>query len=312
VALVEELHMRRRYGDGYEVYRRSAPFLVPVPRLVERLLATPFRVLFRKQRPDRTREVVAVVGLYTVLLMGCSAFFYGGGLTGTLARLASPGTRAARMQDAVAELRAAAGYRSQHRLLMRLVAFGEPAVEPLLHLLDGDAPALRVLAAEGLQQLHSERAVPALCSALSSPDEGLRYRATEALGTIGSPQALPALLPLLDDPVIQIRVLTLQHVAVFGDHEVLRRAPAYLADTTAWIRVGGVSAVGALGAEEGVPLVAARMEDESPQVRREAVVALLRIGSPEGRPVLERALEDEDWEVRVYAAEALKRLSSRP
>jgi protein-S-isoprenylcysteine O-methyltransferase Ste14 len=78
VALVEELNMKRRYGEAYETYRRSAPFLFPVPRFVERLFAAPFRLLFAKPQPDRKREVLAVVTLYTVLLMGCSAFLYGG------------------------------------------------------------------------------------------------------------------------------------------------------------------------------------------------------------------------------------------
>ena len=308
VALVEEIHMRKRYGDTYEAYRRSAPFLIPIPHFLERLFAMPFR-LFGKRRPERKREVVAVVALYTVLLMACSTFFYGGGLSGTLARLASAETRAAKMQGVVSDLRAATGYRPQYRVLMRLVAFGEPAVDPLLHLLAGDDLDLRVRAAEGLQQLRSKQAVPALCAALTSPDEGLRYRALEALGAIGSEQALPALLPLLDDPSIQIRVSTLHHVAALGAREVLHRAPAYLADTAAeWVRGSAVAALGTLGASEGVPLVAARLQDTSASVRREAAVALLRIGVPEGRAALERALKDDDWEVRIYVAEALKRL----
>jgi protein-S-isoprenylcysteine O-methyltransferase Ste14 len=108
VALVEELNMKRRYGEAYETYRRSAPFLFPVPRFVERLFAAPFRLLFAKPQPDRKREVLAVVTLYTVLLMGCSAFFYAGGLRGTLDRLASSETRAARMEDLVTQIAEAA------------------------------------------------------------------------------------------------------------------------------------------------------------------------------------------------------------
>jgi len=39
VAMLEELSMRRRHGDAYESYRRGAPFLFPVPAVIERLFA---------------------------------------------------------------------------------------------------------------------------------------------------------------------------------------------------------------------------------------------------------------------------------
>jgi protein-S-isoprenylcysteine O-methyltransferase Ste14 len=310
VALIEELNMRRRHGEAYEAYRCSAPFLFPVPRVVERLLASPVRLLFGKERPARKREVVAVVALYTVLLVGVSALFYGGGWSRTAARFASPAARSAALQRLVADVKVAPDYRRQSHVLTAMVAFGEPAVGPLLGLLEGDVPELRVLAAQGLRQVPTSEAVPALCRALSSADESLRYRAADALGAIGSTAALPALLPLLDDPVIHIRVRVLQHVAALGAEDVLRRAPEFLGDERAWVRVGAVVALGALGTEGVVPLLSRALGDDSAQVRREAVVGLLRTRSPIARPELQRALADEDWEVRVYAAEALKRVPS--
>jgi protein-S-isoprenylcysteine O-methyltransferase Ste14 len=310
VALVEELNMKRRYGEEYERYRRSAPFLFPIPRFVGQLFAAPTRILFGKPQPDRKREVLAVVTLYTVLLMACSAFFYAGGLRGTMGRLASRETRAARAQGLATQIAEAPDYHRQYRLTMQLVAMGEPAVDPILGLLERRDPDRRALAADALRELRSEQAVPALCAALSDPDENLRYHATAALGAIGSADARPALLPLLDDPAVHVRMEAMRHLAALGASEVVDRAPELLADSRVWIRVGGVAALGALGTEHGIPLVTERLEDESPEVRREAVIALLRIGSPAARPALERALADEDWEVRVYAAEALKRVPS--
>ena len=57
VAMMEELNMRRAHGENYEAYRRRAPFLIPAPAFVERLFATPFRMLFGKGRAERRREV---------------------------------------------------------------------------------------------------------------------------------------------------------------------------------------------------------------------------------------------------------------
>jgi protein-S-isoprenylcysteine O-methyltransferase Ste14 len=308
VALLEELGMRKRHGEAYDAYRGSAPFLFPLPHAVERLLGAPFRLLFAKDRPDRNGEVVAVVGVYTVALMALSAFLYAGGVSGTIARFGPAEVRTARMNDLVRAISRTHEYRQQYRLMTQLVSYGQAAVEPILGLLEGNNPGLRVLAAEGLQQLRSERAVPALSSAVSNSDENLRYRAAEALGAVRTKAALPALLPLLDDPVIHIRVRALNHLSALGASEVLARAPVFLADSREWVRVGGVVALGTLGEEEGVALLTRGLTDPSPQVRREAAVALARIGSPSGRGALERALGDDDWEVRVYAAEALKRL----
>jgi protein-S-isoprenylcysteine O-methyltransferase Ste14 len=308
VALVEELHMRERYGEAWERYRRSAPFLVPLPRFLRRLFAAPFRLLFGKEWPDRTREVVVVVGLYTMLLMGCSLLFYDGDVGAVVARRGSPAAREAAMRDLVAQLREAPDYRGRYHRMTQLASFGEAAVDPLVDLLRGEDAGLSRIAAEGLERIASGRAIGPLSAALASPEEDLRNGAVAALGAIGSREALPALLPMLDDPVLHVRLRALRVLAALGAREVLERAPEYLASESEWVRSAGVAAVGSLGAPEGVPLLAGMLDDPSPQVRREAVVALLRSGQASARPALERARRDEDWEVRVYAAEALERL----
>ncbi|MHC4236285.1 MAG: methyltransferase family protein, partial [Planctomycetota bacterium] len=61
VAMLEELNMRKRFGDAYETYRRSAPFLFPLPGFVEKVFALPTRLLFKKSQPDRRREVAVVI-----------------------------------------------------------------------------------------------------------------------------------------------------------------------------------------------------------------------------------------------------------
>jgi len=308
VAMVEEMNMRRRHGDAYEAYHQRTPFLFPMPRVVERAISSPFRLLFGKARPDRIREVLAVVGLYTLALVGLSAFLHAGGVGGALARLASPEAQAARVRELAAGAAGEPNPRQQYRRLMRIAAFGEPAVDPLLKLLQGDDPGLRALAAQGLQAVRSPRAVPALCAAVADPDDNVRYWAAEALGAIGSPDAVPALRPLLDDPSAFVRLRALNHLAVLGDERIVARVPELLSDAAVWIRAGAVAALGTLDAEAGIPLLEARLADESPAVRREAVVALLRIGTPRVRPALQAARDDADWEVRIYATEALKRV----
>ena len=312
VAMAEEVGMGKRHGEEYEAYRRRAPLLVPLPRIVVRILAAPCRLFFGKARPERRREVVAVVGLYTALLMSISVTFYAGGLKVAVARLASPRDGTETMQRLVSEATSEANWRRQSHLLEEVASFGEPAVDPLVGLLEGADPALRSMAARLLGQLSSPRAVPALSAALGDPDENVRYRAAEALGAIGAPEATPSLVPLLGDPSAPVRVTAMASLAAIGSPRVLEEAPTFLGSSEAWIRGSAVQSLGMPGLEKALPILSARLDDESPDVRREVVVAILRIGSPRGTPILERALQDEDWEVRVYAAEARDRLRRRP
>jgi imidazolonepropionase-like amidohydrolase/protein-S-isoprenylcysteine O-methyltransferase Ste14 len=308
VALVEELNMERRHGDEYEAYRRSAPFLFPLPQVVARLLAVPFRILFGGHRPRRVREVVVVVGLYGVSLVGVSAFFYAGGLESTVARLSSTERQAARMDALVAQATSEQTSRRRFHLLMELASFGDPAVNRLVALVGGPDTGLRVAATEALEGLPSERAVPTLVAASSDPDESLRYRATRALAATRSPAARDGLVARLDDPATHVREAAFAGLAALGAEEILSRAPAAMEAEGSWARAQTVAALGALGSEAALPFVTAGLRDSSALVRRDAAVALLRIAAPPARPALEGALTDPDFEVRVYAAEALKRL----
>jgi len=310
VAMMEELSMRKRHGDTYEAYRTSAPLLFPLPRFVERLLAMPVRLLYNKEQPTRKREVVALVTLYTLLLVATSAVFYAGGLKDSFARIASADAQKARVQELVAEVTTEPNWRRQHQLMRQLVSFGDRAVEPLLQLLGGPDPGLRVLAAQFLADVPSEAAIPALIAALNDPDDNMRYRANHALRAVGATEALPHVGQLLDDPEPYLRVDALQTMAALGSEVTVRQAPVLLASPEPWVRIGVVSALGTLGSPSAIPILESHLNDESAEVRREIAISLLRIGGPEARPLLESMLRDDDFEVRVYATEALKRIET--
>lgn len=307
VALVEELKMRERYGEAYETYRRSAPFLFPSPKWLSRAVAAPYRLLFGKERPERVREVVTVVGLYGALLMAVSALFYGEGLRVTLDRLSSPERREARLDALFSEAMASPAFRRRLQLLEQTTSFGEPAAVRLSALLESPDGEVRAAAAQILEGLPSERAVPALISAAADLDENVRGRAVRALGAIRSPAARPALLARLEDPVAGIRSDAFLALAALGAEEIVAQAAEFLSADGWWTRSSAVSALGTLGSEAGIPMAVQALGDADAHVRRDAAVALLRIGSPDAIPALERASTDPDYEVRLYAAEALKR-----
>lgn len=309
VALVEELRMREREGERYDAYRRSAPFLFPLPAVVERAFAAPFRWLFGKPRTERTREVVAVVALYTAALMGVSWLMYGGGLERTVAAVRGSDYALSTMDGLAAAIRAEPDWRRQDRLAERLRTHGEASVDHFIAMLGDEDDAIRELAAVQLAYLPAPQAAGALVAVLDDPFPDVRWHAVEALAANPCAEVVAPLARRLDDPESHIRTATLHALAAHGaEAAVVQAAQRILATEERWPRVQALQALGTLGTEAGVAPAVAALEDPYPWARREAAVTLLRIGSPQAIPALERAARDEDWETRVYAAEAVRRI----
>jgi protein-S-isoprenylcysteine O-methyltransferase Ste14 len=72
-AMIEEVKMLKRYGERYEGYRRKAPFTVPMPKSLAKAIAAPLRVT--RGYPEDAKSVVAVLALYTVILIIISYAF---------------------------------------------------------------------------------------------------------------------------------------------------------------------------------------------------------------------------------------------
>jgi HEAT repeat protein/protein-S-isoprenylcysteine O-methyltransferase Ste14 len=196
VAMLEEVKMKRVYGDAYESYRGRAPFLFPLPRFIARASAFPLRLMFRKPYPERKREIVAALAFYTVLCLGISAFY--GGL------VPSPVKKAEFSKQRIEELARVlkdADNRGEKRQVAGLLAdMGEPAMESLLALLKDEDASVRAYSAGALGSMKSERVVPPLIALLNDGDAYVRRTAAESLGRTGSSQAIQPLVEALEDP----------------------------------------------------------------------------------------------------------------
>jgi len=306
---MEEMNMRRDHGEAYERYRQRAPFLFPVPGFVERLFAWPQRILFRKERFERSREVAVVLALYTVAIVGASAFFYGTGVDRLALALSPSRNLETALTELAQQIREEPESRPRYFLAGRLAEFGPAALPHLLTLLQDEDPGVRSSAAEQLATTPSPDAIPALVAALDDPDANVRGWSVRALWALGAPEARDGLARIVArDQEPWPRNDAIAALAAVDGEAALEPAMALLDEPQWWMRLDGVEALGLSGLDRALPALARAIEDESATVRQTAVIALLQIGSPATRPLLERAAEDEDWEVRLYAAEALERL----
>ena len=291
IAMLEEVKMKRAFGDSYESYRRGAPFLVPLPRFMAKASAWPLRFMFKKPYPERKREIAAVLAFYTVLCLGISAFY--GGL------VPRPATEAVaskeRIEELVSVLKDASDRGEKRRAAGLLAGMGEPAIDPLIVLLKDEDANVRAYSAGALGNMGSARVVSPLIALLSDGDSYVRRTAAGSLGRTGSRQAIQPLVEALQD---QTRDMANAAVGALGQIKhpdvipLLIKALQY----SAWNASGAAArALGELGAKEAIgPLV--QCLEEMPNCPFDLVgTALWKLGSERAADAWIAGLKKGSW-----------------
>jgi HEAT repeat protein len=302
VAMVEEMKMKRIHGETYELFRRRAPFLVPLPRFIVSLLTFPSRLMFRKDHPGRKREIVAVLSIYTVLCLGVSALY--GGLISVPDTQRGPSGQ--QIEDLVKVLR-----RSENRGEKRLAAgllerIGTPAVDSLLALVSDSDPTVRAYSAGALGGIPSEQVVSPLITLLHDRDAYVRRTAAGALGRTGSARAVPPLIDAMRDRTREMDIASARALAQIRHPDVIPLFIKALTDTTTRISGVAAEALGEMGVKEAVePLV--RCFEETPNCPYDAVGgALMKLNSDRAADAWISGLKKGSWWYpRVSCANAL-------
>jgi protein-S-isoprenylcysteine O-methyltransferase Ste14 len=69
VALMEETKMVKKAEERYSAYRRSTPFMLPLPKFLSMIITAPNRILLKKDFPENGREVVYTFFIYCTILI---------------------------------------------------------------------------------------------------------------------------------------------------------------------------------------------------------------------------------------------------
>jgi len=338
LAMLEELKMKRVFGDAYESYRRRAPFLFPLPRFVAGAFNLPLRLMFKKPHPERKREIIAVVAFYTFLCLGISAFY-----AGLVSWPAKKGEASARQINGLAQVLKNADNRGEKRRAAELLAkMGEPAVESLLALLEDKDAIVRAYSAGALGGIKSERVIPPLIALLHDADSYVRRTAAESLGRTGSSRAIQPLVEALEDPKKEMARAAVRALGQIKHPDVIPFLIEALQNVEWKATDAAVQSLGELGAKEAIgPLV--QCFDEMPDCPYHLVGgALWKLGSEravdawiaglkkgswwypraacaaelaknkleKGLPALQEVLKDESPEVRRAAVLALMEFRS--
>ena len=126
---------------------------------------------------------------------------------------------------------------------------------PLLELLHGSDPDLRMQAALALGEQGDVRAAGALIEALKDEDPNVRYHAIEALGKLKAVDAVDALVEIVESRDFFVAFMALDALAKIGDARIAPRIVPFLEDEL--LRDPAVNLLGQLGDESAIaPLTA--------------------------------------------------------
>lgn len=184
-----------------------------------------------------------------------------------------------------------------------LVRCGSAAVEPVIALLDDEAPLVQARAAHALSKLGDSRAIPALITRLGEHDLAVRETCVMALGHLGGDEAMNALVALLGSDQAELATAVSRAVEAFGE-DALSALVARVGDDDPRVRAQVVDLLGFTGSAEAVPPLCAAANDEDASVRIGVLTALsaLRVHGREQIPlVFERAVDDPDRRVQMLA-----------
>ena len=139
--------------------------------------------------------------------------------------------------------------------LQVLASSNVDTLSPLLELLSGSHPALRMQAALALGEQGDARAVEGLVEALNDEDTNVRYHAIEALGKLKAVDAVDAIAEIAESRDFFLAFAALDSLAKIGDERVAQRIMPLLEDDL--LSEPAVRLLGELGDESAVaPLTA--------------------------------------------------------
>ncbi|MEE4311847.1 MAG: HEAT repeat domain-containing protein [candidate division KSB1 bacterium] len=305
VALVEELKLKRTHGKSYALYQKSVPFIFPLPGFVKKIFSLPTRLLFKKSFPGEKLEIVAVLCIFTIVIMGMS--FANTRISEMRQHSQIPDTEY-EISDYEYQFIYNSDRRTKYHAAMALVNAGKPSEEIFIRLLKSEDEVEREFSAQALGKLKSKKAIPPLTATLQDPNWRVRNTAIVALQGINPVAVKTELISAFNDENGSCRYHAARALEKIGTEDVIDVLVSGLQDEAQYVRVACVNSLAFISSAKTVPPLISALNQESADVRRAAVLALILKGSKDAIASLQLLHDDPDWEVRLYAAEAIKML----
>jgi HEAT repeat protein len=204
------------------------------------------------------------------------------------------------------------GTRYWEKAADELVDIGEPAVEPLIKLLNIGSGRPSENANYVLARIGTPEALDAVVKALGNQkfDGRVRGNAAAVLGEVGSEEFIDPLIEALKtDGSWWVRHFAVGSLGKIGAEKVAGSLIVALNDENQYVRRAAVAELGKLKPEEAFLSLVYCLKDEDWQIRLQTTEILVEIGREIEEPLLEGLNDDSKW-VKVGAAEVLGKMKS--
>ena len=309
ICMMEEINMKKKYGEGYNTFRRKTPFLFPLG-IFRKILRMPMWLVVRNRYPGNTRQVVYVTTLYTLLFIALSLPWAAPGST----RLIPVGkSRAMAEIEKLSKRIDNTGLRRERwRLFEDLASYGELAVPVTVRYLSSDNPENQEFAAIISGRLGDTAAIRPLRELLGHPWENVRTSAIYSLAELGDSILLPALILLVESETNDY-----PRIVIYNAFGQLRAKEAWpllkqgAKDKSDWVKMAAVRAMMNIYPDSITPFLIPLFNSELARIRGDAAAIANQLLDEATLPYLEHLLSDDNYEVRFLASTAIRSIEKR-
>ncbi|MBD3179978.1 MAG: hypothetical protein GF417_10475 [Candidatus Latescibacteria bacterium] len=306
VAMLEERKMKREHGAGYEEFRAGTPFLFPLPRFIRNIFSLPVKILFRKDYPERKREIVSVMGIYLVILIALSVW-----TSGIIGKEETGPDDPVSVEKLSGIIRTTSNRNDIRHSAAALAEIGGAGVDSLIAMLEDDNQYIRWYCAQALGSVRSDRVVQPLAELMiNEPYSRVQAAAAGALGRTGSEKAAEPLIEALQRPELGIMSAAARALGNLRAEEafeplveVMKMDDANVTGWAAW-------ALGEIGNTMAIQPLIEYLESGRECNCFKLGEALQKLGSARAEDAFIKGLNGQSWWIATACAEALGRTVS--
>ena len=309
ICMMEEIKMMEITGGRYQDYRETSPFLLPLPRWLNRILGWPGRLVTRGEYPARRSQVLWIVLVYTGIFMGLSLIWTDLGLRpGKTMATEETGKELSEIMLILEE--AGENRRAVYALVEDIPAYGQVGIDSLIILTAHPNPIIREFSIQFLGQLIVREAEENIIRSLNDSIRRVRSSAIIAAGEIRSERAADSLMQMLANPRLPNNQFHIYGaLGAIGDPDAIPCLAEALKGGEHYNQIFALDAIMRIDPVQGLNYAITELLDEKEEVRRNAVITCIQSGDPRAIGPLKKLYSDDDFEVRFYARQGVKRLS---
>ena len=306
IALLEEIHMQKKYGKDYSIFKSKTAFMFPIPKFIKKIIKHPILILF-KEKQLKSRKHVFVFSLYYSILFIAISYLILAYKDPTVNSDVFKFVHKKQVKELTQIIYNSQNTREKDLAAYKLEKHGDLAIDPLLSMLESNDYSCRIIAIRTLGRLGAYEYGDQIFENLNDSKENIKYETIKALASIKFKNAESGLIECLSVKQSYIReeaALALAEIGSVRAMKLLMRSYFLQGNHT---RMKYINAFGIMNYKPAELLLISQLSSEDKYIKEAAIIALTKINSIKAIDHL-RMLQNEGGEIRIYAKEAIKRI----